>query len=70
MATLSIDYNKNIQVFTGLANSGSICGARETKTSNISEFKTALQETKTMSADIAQNGINGYKTLDDLLNED
>jgi hypothetical protein len=33
-------------------------------------FKTALQETMMMSADITQNGIEGYKTLDDLLNED
>ena len=37
---------------------------------NISKFKTALQETKTMSANIAQNGTSGYRTLDDLLNED
>jgi len=37
---------------------------------NIPEFKVALQETKTMSADIALNGTSGYKTLDDLLNED
>jgi hypothetical protein len=36
----------------------------------VSEFKSALQETKTMSADIAKNGTSGYKTLDDLLNED
>ena len=36
----------------------------------ISKFKVALQETKTIAADIAQNGASGYKTLDDLLNED
>jgi len=36
----------------------------------ISEFKTALHEAKAMSADIARNGIAGYKSLDDLLNED
>jgi hypothetical protein len=40
------------------------------KNQEISSFKTALQETKMMSADIVQNGIEGYKTLDDLLNED
>jgi len=36
----------------------------------ISSFKVALLETKIMSRNIAQNGIQGYKTLDDLLNED
>jgi hypothetical protein len=40
------------------------------KKQNISSFKDALQETMLMSADIAQNGIEGYKTLDDLLNEE
>jgi len=33
-------------------------------------FKAALQETKAMSENILQNGIKGYKTLDELLNED
>ena len=42
----------------------------EVKNRRISSFKTALLETKIMSKDIAQNGIEGYKTLDDLLNED
>ena len=37
---------------------------------NISKFKVALQETKVISEDIAQNGTSRYKTLDDLLNED
>ena len=43
---------------------------RETGKSEISKFKVALQETKTISLDIAQNGVIGYKTLDDLLNEE
>ena len=38
--------------------------------SDIASFKVALEETKMMSANIAQNGTSGYKTLDDLLNED
>ena len=32
-------------------------------------FKVAYYETKAMLADIAVNGVEGYKTLDDLLNE-
>ena len=36
----------------------------------VNSFKAALQETGVMSANIAQNGIDGYKTLDDLLSED
>jgi len=43
---------------------------KKTRNPRISAFKTALQETKSMSADIIQNGTKGYKTLDDLLNED
>jgi hypothetical protein len=74
MATITIEYNENnkyvMQVLTGLIGSGFIRNKSEARTSKIFEFKTALWETKTMSADIAQNGINGYKTLDDLLNED
>ena len=70
MATMTIEYNeknKHVkQVLTGLIGAGVIHRKNETK---ISEFKIALQEVKTMSADIAQNGTVGYKTLDDLLNE-
>jgi len=36
----------------------------------ITAFKTALQESKDMALDIVQSGTAGYKTLDDLLNED
>jgi hypothetical protein len=71
MATMTIEYNEKnkhvMQVLTGLIGTGVIHRKNET---NISEFKTALHEAREMSADIAQNGIAGYKTLDDLLNED
>ena len=71
MATLTIEYNEKnkhvMQVLSGLLGAGVFHRKNET---NISEFKTALHETKTMSEDITQNGIKGYKTLDDLLNED
>jgi hypothetical protein len=71
MATMTIEYNEKnkhvMQVLTGLLGAGVIHRRNGTE---ISEFKTALQEAKTISADIAQNGIAGYKTLDDLLNED
>jgi hypothetical protein len=71
MATMTIEYNEKnkhvMQVLTGLIGAGVIHQRNGTE---ISEFKTALQEAKTISADIAQNGIAGYKTLDDLLNED
>ena len=40
------------------------------KNRKITAFKTALQECKDMAIDIARNGTAGYKTLDDLLNED
>jgi hypothetical protein len=55
---------------TGLIGSGIIRRKNEIKNPKIAAFKTALRETQTMSADMIQNGINGYKTLDDLLNED
>jgi len=71
MATMTIEYNEKnkyvTQVLTGLIGAGII--HKRTGT-GISEFKTALYETKMMSANIAQNGISGYKTLDDLLNEE
>jgi len=71
MATMTIEYNEKnkhvMQVLTGLIDTGVIHRRDGAK---ISEFKTALLEAKTMSADISQNGIAGYKTLDDLLNED
>jgi len=71
MATMTIEYNEKnkhvMRVLTGLIGAGVIHRRNDTK---ISKFKTALHETQTMSADIAQNGTAGYKTLDDLLNED
>ena len=71
MATMTIEYNEKdkhvMQVLTGLMGAGIIHRRNGAK---ISEFKTALHEAKAMSADIARNGIAGYKSLDDLLNED
>jgi len=68
---MTIEYNEKskhlMQVFTGLTGTGV---THRRNGVEISEFKTALQETKTMSADIARNGIAGYKTLDDLLKEE
>ena len=55
---------------TGLIGSGIIRRKNEIENQRISSFEAALQETKIMSAYIAQNGVEGYKTLDDLLNED
>ena len=66
MATMTIEYNeKDVHVGSGM-----IHRKNEVKNPGIFSFKAALQETCVMSADIAQNGIEGYKTLDDLLNED
>ena len=74
MVTMTIEYNEKDkyarQVLTGLIGSGIIRRKNEVRNREISSFKSALLETKTMSKDIAQNGIEGYKTLDDLLNED
>ena len=68
---MTIEYNEKnkhiMQVLPGLMGTGIVHRKNGMK---ISGFKTALQETKTMSADIAKNGIAGYKTLDDLLNEE
>jgi len=68
---MTIEYNEKdkhvMQVLTGLIGTGII---NRRNGAEISEFKTALHEAKVMSADIARNGITGYKTLDDLLNED
>jgi len=74
MATMTIEYNEKDkytrQVLTGLIGSGIIRRKNEIENQKISSFKAALQETKMMSANIAKNGVEGYKTLDDLLNED
>ena len=74
MATMTIEYNEKDkyarQVLTGLIGSGIIRRKKEEENQRISSFKAALQETVMMSAYIAQNGIKGYKTLDDLLNDD
>jgi len=74
MATMTIEYNEKDkfarQVLTGLIGSGIIRRKNEVENQRLSSFKAALRETKIISADIAQNGIEGYKTLDDLLSED
>ena len=74
MATMTIEYNEKDkfarQVLTGLIGSGIIRRKNEVENQRLSSLKTALRETKIISADIAQNGIDGYKTLDDLLSED
>ena len=74
MVTMTIEYNEKDkytrQVLNGLIGSGIIRRKNEIKNRKISSFKVALLETKMMSKDIAQNGFEGYKTLDDLLNED
>ena len=76
MATMIIEYNERNkyvrQVLEGLIGSG-IIHRRDNKIEKnrkITAFKTALQECKDMTIDIARNGTAGYKTLDDLLNED
>ena len=74
MATMTIEYNEKDkytkQVLTGLIGSGMFRRINEVKNQKIASFRSALQETKIMSADISKNGVEGYKTLDDLLNED
>ena len=74
MATMTIEYNEKDkfarQVLTGLIGSGIIRRKNEVENQRLSSLKAALRETKIISADIAQNGIEGYKTLDDLLSED
>ncbi|MDR2232551.1 MAG: hypothetical protein LBE56_05435 [Tannerella sp.] len=71
MATMTIEYNEKdtnvMQVLSGLIGAGVFHRQNEKR---FSGFKNALQETQEMSADIVLNGIAGYKTLDDLLNED
>jgi len=74
MATLTIEYNEKDkyakQVLTGLIGSGNIRCKNNIENRRISSLKAALEETKTMSAYITQNGVDGYRTLDDLLNGD
>jgi len=74
MATITIEYNEKDkytrQLLSGLIGSGIIRRKNEAKNQRIYSFKAALQETKRMSAYISQNGVEGYKTLDDLLNEE
>jgi len=74
METMTIEYNEKDkyvkQVLTGLIGSGIIRRKHEVKNQKISSFKTALLETKIIANDIAKNGIEKYKTLEDLLNEE
>ena len=74
MATITIEYNEKDkyvkQVLTGLIGSGIIRCNNKVENPKISTFKMALQETRMISENIIQNGIEGYRTLDDLLNED
>jgi len=71
---MTIEYNEKNkyvkQVLTGLIGSGIIRRKNEVKNRKISSFKTALLETKMIANDITKNGIEGYKTLEDLLNEE
>jgi hypothetical protein len=74
MATMVIEYNETDryakQVLTGLIGSGIIRRRQSIRNPRIAAFKNALKETETMAANISQNGTSGYRTLDDLLNED
>lgn len=74
MATMTIEYNERdrhvMQILAGLTGSGIIRCKNAGNRSEIAAFKTALQETGAMAADIARNGTAGYKTLGDLLSED
>jgi len=71
METMTIEYNEKDkyvkQVLTGLIGSGIIYRKSEVENQRISSFKTALLETKLIANDITKNGIEGYKTLEDLL---
>ena len=74
METMTIEYNEKDkyvkQVLTGLLGSGIIHRKNEVENQKISSFKTALLETKLIANNITKNGIEGYKTLEDLLNEE
>ena len=75
MAIMTIEYNEQNkytrQVLEGLIGSGIIRRHDNVERNRkITTFKAALRESKKMAIDISQNGTAGYKTLDDLLNED
>ncbi len=77
MTTMTIQYdNRNrtvTKLLNGLLHSGIIWVEQPKMTAkekHIENFKSALRETEAMAKDIAINGIAGYKTLDDLLNEE
>ena len=72
---MTIEYNERNkyarQVLDGLIGSGIIrLQKNNVESREITAFKTALKESKNMAIDIEKNGISGYKTLDDLLNEE
>jgi len=70
-ATVIKTKSKNLEDECGILSDDVFFGERKKRAKPaISRFKVALQETKTIAADISQNGTSGYKTLDDLLNED
>jgi predicted transcriptional regulator len=74
MATMIIEYNgrsKTTQrLIEGLLSSGIIRRKQSAREQKRAEFREALREAEAMAADIRKNGTAGYKTLDELLNED
>jgi hypothetical protein len=73
MTTMTIKYDKRNKTvnnsLSGLIYSG-IIHSTDAREARIAEFKSALHEIGEIVKNIAVNGTGGYKTLDDLLNED
>ena len=75
MQTIVIECNKRNassvrKILDGLTSSGLIRIKKSAKEKHIEEMKEALRETGAMIADIRKNGVEGYKTLDELLAEE
>jgi hypothetical protein len=73
MATMTIKYDNRNKTVTNLLNGLIYSGIIEpvdAKEKRIAEFESALREAREMAKDIAINGTKGYKTLDELLEED
>ncbi|MDR1114807.1 MAG: hypothetical protein LBL33_01380 [Tannerella sp.] len=73
MATMTIKYDNRNKIIKNLLDSLIYSGAIhpiDEKDKQIAKFRSALRETQAIANDIATKGTKGYKTLDDLLDED
>jgi hypothetical protein len=73
MATMTIKYDNRNKIVKNLLDSLIYSGAIypiDEKDRQKAKFRSALREAQAIADDITVKGTNGYKTLDNLLDED